>query len=99
MSSQFSVDLERLDDLVARLSNLSGFIVERLDEIDDRVASLAGTGWEGLAAQAYVVAHGQWTTGAREFADGVREMSEAARDAHTRYTEAIDVNFRMLSGG
>ncbi|MCX0274640.1 WXG100 family type VII secretion target [Nocardia zapadnayensis] len=99
MSSQFSVDLDRLDDLVARLSNLAGFIGERLDEIDDRVASLAGTGWEGVAAQVYVVAHNQWTTGAREFADGIREISEAAREAHTRYTEAIDVNYRMLSGG
>lgn len=99
MSSQFSVDLDHLDSIVARLSALAGFVGEHLDEIDDRVATLNGSGWEGVAAQAYAEAHTQWSTGAREFVEGVRDMSDAAKAAHTHYTRAGDTNTRMFSGG
>ncbi|MFR9772258.1 WXG100 family type VII secretion target [Nocardia sp. SC052] len=97
--SEFSVNLDDLDQIVTRLSGLAGFISEHLDDIDDKVATLAGTGWESVAAQAYSNAHRQWMTGAREFADGVREMSDAARKAHTRYSTAADINRQMLQGG
>ncbi|QIS05243.1 WXG100 family type VII secretion target [Nocardia brasiliensis] len=99
MSSHFSVDLERLDQLVARLTGLSGFIHENLDGLDEKVAGLVGTGWESAAAQAYNDAHTQWARGAREFAEGVADMGRAARDAHSRYTRAVDLNHKMLSGG
>lgn len=97
--SEFSVNLEDLDRLVARLSGLSGFISDHLDDIDGKVAALTGTGWESVAAQAYSEAHQQWMTGAREFTEGVREMSDTARKAHTRYSTAADVNKQMLQGG
>jgi len=97
--SGFSVDLDELDQIVARLSGLAGFIEEHLDEIDDKVATLAGTGWESIAAQAYTDAHRQWTRGAREFTDGIRSMSDAAQRAHNRYSSAADVNKQMLQGG
>ncbi|MFE7798667.1 WXG100 family type VII secretion target [Nocardia sp. NPDC057440] len=83
MSSRFSVDLEHLDEIVARLSGLAGFIGEHLDEIDDRVATLSDTGWEGVAAQAYAEAHTQWVTGAREFVEGVKGH-ERCREGCTR---------------
>ena len=97
-SSRFSVDLNHLDDIVARLSGLSGFISDHLDGIDDKVAALAGTGWEGAAAQAYADAHREWAVGAREFVEGIRDMSDAARKAHERYSNAINVNYKMLTG-
>jgi WXG100 family type VII secretion target len=99
VSSEFSVDLERLDQLVARLTGLSGFIHETLDGLDEKVAGLVGTGWESVAAQAYNDAHAQWVKGAREFAEGVADMGTAARAAHSRYTRAIDLNYKMLSEG
>ncbi|WP_435593163.1 WXG100 family type VII secretion target [Nocardia sp. bgisy118] len=99
MSSQFSVDLDHLDEIVTKLSALAGFIGEHLDEIDDRVATLTGTGWESIAAQAYAEAHREWVTGAREFVEGVRDMSDAARKAHGRYSGAIDLVHRMMTGG
>ncbi|WP_194838696.1 WXG100 family type VII secretion target [Nocardia sp. XZ_19_369] len=99
MSAEFQVDLDHLDEIVARLAGLAGFVAERLDEVDDKVATLAGSGWEGVAAQAYAQAHREWATGAREFADGVREMSDAARKAHSAYGRAIEINLRMLKGG
>ncbi|MEV6389693.1 WXG100 family type VII secretion target [Nocardia xishanensis] len=99
MSSKFSVDLDHLDEIVARLSGLAGYIGDHLDELDDRVATLAGTGWESVAAQAYAEAHTQWTSGAREFVEGVREMSDTAKAAHARYTRAVETNYKMFNGG
>ncbi|MFD0362803.1 WXG100 family type VII secretion target [Nocardia sp. GCM10030253] len=98
MSSEFQVDLDHLDEIVARLSGLAGFISEHLDEIDDRVATLTNTGWESIAAQAYTEAHREWVTGAREFTEGIQDMSEAARKAHTSYSRAIELNLKMLKG-
>ncbi|MEV0110738.1 WXG100 family type VII secretion target [Nocardia sp. NPDC050799] len=98
MPSEFQVDLDHLDHIVGKLRDLAGFLSDNLDDIDDKVATLQGTGWEGLAARAYADAHRQWSTGAREFADGVRTASDAAKAAHDRYTRAIDLNSRMLRG-
>lgn len=98
MSTEFTVDVQRLDDLVARLSNLSGYLTEQLDLIDDKVATLDGA-WETVAADAYRDAHRLWSTGAREFATGLADISDAARAAHTRYTTAAEVNRKMLQGG
>ncbi|MFC3962579.1 WXG100 family type VII secretion target [Nocardia jiangsuensis] len=79
MGSQFSVDLEELDNIVTRVSALATFIADNLDEVDDRIATLTGTGWEGVAAAAYFDAHRRWSAGAREFVTGLRDMSDAAR--------------------
>ncbi|WP_431941723.1 WXG100 family type VII secretion target [Nocardia grenadensis] len=98
MSAEFTVDVQRLDDLVARLSNLSGYLTEQLDLIDDKVATLDGA-WETVAANAYRDAHRLWSTGAREFATGLADISDAARATHTRYTTAAEVNRKMLQGG
>jgi WXG100 family type VII secretion target len=98
MSSELSVDLDHLDQIVSRLSGLAAFITDHLDEIDGKVAALHGSGWESVAAQAYADAHRQWATGAREFAEGVAEMSDAARQAHGRYTHAIELNRQMHQG-
>lgn len=99
MSSEFTVDLDHLEEVVAKLSGLAGFVGEHLDEIDDRGAALTGTGWEGIAAQAYAEAHSQWIAGAREFVEGVRDMSDAAKTAHTRYMRAVDTNYKMFNQG
>ena len=97
MNSEFTVDVERLDNLVARLSGLAGYLTEQLDLIDDKVATLDGA-WETVAANAYRDAHRLWSTGAREFATGLADISDAARTAHTRYTTAAEVNRKMLDG-
>ncbi|MFE3547004.1 WXG100 family type VII secretion target [Nocardia sp. NPDC059177] len=99
MASEFTVDLDQLEQLVTKLSGLAGYISDHLDEIDDKVASLAGTSWESLASEAYQTAHSQWSTGAREFVEGVRDMSDAAKTAGTRYHRALDLNSKMLQGG
>jgi WXG100 family type VII secretion target len=97
MNSEFAVDIERLDNLVSRLSSLAGYLTEQLDLIDDKVATLDGA-WETLVANAYRDAHRVWSSGAREFATGLADISDAARTAHTRYTTAAEVNRKMLDG-
>ncbi len=67
--------------------------------LDDRVSTLTGTGWEGIVAQAYADAHAQWVAGAREFVEGVQDMSDAAKAAHTRYMRAVDTNYKMFNQG
>ncbi|MDO3648801.1 hypothetical protein [Nocardia mangyaensis] len=57
MATDFNVDLEHLEQIVSKLTGLSGFISDHLNEIDDKVAGLVGTGWESIAAEAYQVAH------------------------------------------
>ncbi|MFE7718658.1 WXG100 family type VII secretion target [Nocardia rhizosphaerihabitans] len=75
MAAEFKVDLDHLDQIVIKLAGLAGFVADHLDVIDDKVAELVGTGWEGVAAEAYRVAHAQWVTGAREFAEGIRDRA------------------------
>ncbi|MDO3649490.1 WXG100 family type VII secretion target [Nocardia mangyaensis] len=99
MSTEFSVDMEQLDQIVTRLAGLAGFVADHLDQIDDQVAKLQGSTWEGLAADAYRIAHQQWIVGAREFAEGIGDMSNAAKAAHGRYSAAADANKRMLQSG
>ncbi|WP_433601001.1 WXG100 family type VII secretion target [Nocardia sp. CA-135953] len=80
--SEFSVDLDDLDRIVARLSGLAGFASDHLDDIDGKVAALTGTGWESVAAQAYSEAHQQWMTGVRQFAGGARDERRGPQSAH-----------------
>lgn len=96
MTEYFAVDLDELEQMVARLAGLAGFVTEHLDEIDQRVASLQGSAWEGVAARAYSDAHRQWAVGAREFVDGIRAMSDVAKAAHGHYTAAVETNLKML---
>lgn len=99
MASQFSVDLEHLDRIVSRLSGLAGFIADHLADIEHRVAALQGTGWEGVAARAYDDSYREWVSGAKELVEGVKDMSDAARQAHTAYSTALELNGRMLRSG
>lgn len=93
------VDLDRLDTLVARLNGLAGYVHEHLEELDRRVAAIHSDGsWDGLAAKAHEQAHRQWADAAREFQQGVADMSSAAKTAHTAYHGAIDTNRSMLDG-
>ncbi|MBH0781780.1 WXG100 family type VII secretion target [Nocardia bovistercoris] len=99
MTDSFSVDLDRVEQIVARLTALAGFVAEHIDQIDDRAAAiLTGTGWEGVAAQAYESLQQQWSVSAREFVDGIHDMSAAAEAAHSSYTDAGAVNTRLFRG-
>ncbi len=67
----FSVNLAQLDDLVARLTGLTGFLTDTFDAIDHQVTSLHNGSWDGIAAQAYADAHQAWSSEAHEFAQAL----------------------------
>ncbi|MFF0494035.1 WXG100 family type VII secretion target [Nocardia sp. NPDC004068] len=99
MSEAFDVDLDRLESVVARLSGLAGFVDDHLATLDRKVAAVHAGSWTGVAAEAHRTAHREWAAGAAEFVAGISEMSAAARQAHGHYSEAQDVNDKMLGGG
>jgi hypothetical protein len=94
----FSVDLGHLDQIVARLNALAGFLDETFDGIDRQVKALHSGEWESVAARAHAEAHAKWLVEAKEFAQGVADATAAAKRAHGRYSEAVNVNTRMARG-
>ena len=96
--SDFSVDLNELDAVVSKLNGLTGFCSDTFDEIARRVKALNSGSGNGVAADAFTTAHAEWGDGAREFAEGTADLSDAARQAHTSYTESVQVNASMMTG-
>lgn len=97
-ADDFGVDLEELDQIIAKLTGLAGFLTDTFDEIDRRVKTLNNGSWDGVAAQAYTDVYNKWLSGAREFTQGVSDATDAAREAHGHYTQAVDINGKMLNG-
>src|SRR5690554_2212686 len=96
MTSEFSIDLDHLEQVVTRLGGLVGTVSGNLDELVSRVSVLLQSGeWTGAAAAAYAAAHGKWVTGARELVEGLGQMQQAAKTAHTAYTDVEEMNVRM----
>ncbi|MFD4403402.1 WXG100 family type VII secretion target [Nocardia sp. NPDC058499] len=94
-SQAFQVDLGQLDNLTARAGNFVGFLNDSLTSLQQRMDALQHT-WTGDAARAQSDAYRQWATGATDVNDGVDAMRQAAADAHTRYTTALDTVARIL---
>ena len=93
---QHRVDLDELENVIARLNGLAGFVHDRLDELDRRVGALHTSSWSGTAAAAHADAHREWSADAKEFNDGIAEMRDAAKNAHTNYDKAINTNRRIF---
>jgi WXG100 family type VII secretion target len=94
----YRVDLTELEAAGDRLGNLIGFLEDCLDQIEMRVGVLR-QGWSGDAATAYDDAHAEWLDGVGDMKDGLLRMREAARTAHTNYTNAVATNVAMLGRG
>ena len=95
MSDGFQVNLELLDDVVIRLSNLVGFVQESLDDLDGRMNALPAS-WTGPAAEAHAAAHAEWMDGAKELHEGIDTMHAAAKQAHEQYSAGASANRRMF---
>ncbi|MCU1646872.1 MAG: hypothetical protein JWN03_7147 [Nocardia sp.] len=95
---EYSVDLNELDTIVSRLSNLAKFLTDQFTALDAKVVTLRAGSWDSDAAAAYEDAHRQWLTGAQEFAQGVTDMSNVASNAHHHYSAAIGANTGMFGG-
>ncbi|MEU0875075.1 WXG100 family type VII secretion target [Nocardia brasiliensis] len=99
MTAEFSIDVDHLEQVVARLDGLVGSVSGNLDELVGRVSALMQSGeWTGAAAAAYAVTHEEWVAGARELVEGLAQMRQAAKTAHIAYTDAQEMNVRMARG-
>jgi WXG100 family type VII secretion target len=96
VTSEYGVDLDQLDNIVTRLSSLAEFLTDHLNTLDQKSAAVHSGSWTGAAATAHETAHREWSSAARELVQGVRDMSTAARNAHTQYTAAHTANNRMF---
>lgn len=91
----FSVDLEHLDAVTARMRGLKGYVADQLAALDS-AANAAMLNWSGEAATAYQVAHREWADGATDIQDGLTAMESAAQIAHANYSGAMTKNLKRL---
>lgn len=98
MTGEFEVDLPHLDEVVTKLANLTTYLTDHLATLDQKIATLHTGPWTGTAATAHRQAHAQWSKAAQQFTAGVSDMTTAARNAHTQYTNAITANTKMFGG-
>ena len=89
----FSVDLDQLDQTVARLRRFERFLDDRLGEVDRRVRSVQA-GWHGPAAQAQRAAQQDWVAAGGEMRAAMSAVGDAAATAHANYCAAVQANHR-----
>jgi WXG100 family type VII secretion target len=92
--SRLVVDLDRLAQLVDRMSRLEAQLVRVGDDADARVRVLHA-GWSGAAASAQAAAHAQWRAGAAEVHDALVALRAIVSTAHGNYAAAVAANRRM----
>jgi WXG100 family type VII secretion target len=90
----FVVDLEQLDEAVARMSAFERSIEEQLQTLDASIARLQSL-WSGAAADAQLAAHREWLAGAQRMRAGLAQMRTAAATAHSNYGSAVQANVAM----
>ncbi|WP_051193189.1 WXG100 family type VII secretion target [Nocardia jiangxiensis] len=79
----YSVDLDHLDAVTARIAGLHSFITDSLSGLDSRIAA-THQDWTGAAAEKHAEAHREWMKAATEARDGIEAMRAAAETAHPR---------------
>lgn len=90
----YAVDLDQLQNVVARMVRCEDDLDALLAELAARVRTLHDT-WDGAAADAQLVAQRRWEAGFHAMHAGLSGMREAGRAAHGHYTDAVLTNTRM----
>lgn len=91
---RYAVDLDDLDEAIARMTRFQDLLERQIAHLDTTVADLHLT-WTGAAAEAQRAAHDEWATGARAMHEGIGDMIAAARLAHANYLAAVTANQEM----
>ncbi|WP_067464191.1 WXG100 family type VII secretion target [Nocardia amamiensis] len=90
----FSVDLDKLDNLAARIRAFAGLLADQLAAID-RKAKEVDAASAGAVMAAYREAHDEWLAGATDIREGLTALEEAAKQAHESYTGAVAEGLRI----
>ncbi|KIA66296.1 WXG100 family type VII secretion target [Nocardia vulneris] len=91
----FSVDLDALEQLAARMRGYKAAVADRLAELEAKAAEVEGV-WVGAAAVAYSDAHREWVAGVADMQDGLAALEAALAKAHESYTTAGAETLRIL---
>ncbi|MBF6192883.1 WXG100 family type VII secretion target [Nocardia implantans] len=91
----FSVDLDKLENLAARIRGFAGLLSDQLAAIDQKVKEVDAAS-AGAAMAAYREAHGEWLRGATDIREGLTALEEAVKLAHDGYTGAVAEGLRIL---
>lgn len=91
----FSVDLNQLEALAARMRGYKGAVAERLAQLEAKTREVEGV-WVGIAAVAYMEAHTEWSKGVTDMQDGLDALEGASKTAHEGYTHAASQTLRIL---
>ncbi|MFF0491368.1 WXG100 family type VII secretion target [Nocardia sp. NPDC004068] len=91
----FTVDLDKLENLAARIRGFADFIAGQLDSIDQKAKQADGH-WTGSAADAYRETHAEWLAGAIDIKEGLRNLEKVVKQVHEGYTGAVADNLRIL---
>jgi WXG100 family type VII secretion target len=89
--TDFRVDVEELDGVVAELTAAQAALRELADDVSVEVAALRAD-WIGLASDSHDVAHVVWSAEFASMHDALVAMRAAARHAHTVYSGAAHAN-------
>jgi len=90
----FTLDTGELDAVISDLEECEQALQQLLDDLEKQMAALHET-WEGEAAEARRVAHGEWSAGMRAMRQTMVDLRTAARSAHGNYTNAARANVSM----
>ena len=93
MADAFAVDLDRLADILERMTWYQAVVDSMLDECDSVVDNLHAT-WEGEASAAHAAAHEQWRQGADMMRTALGQLRSAGEHAHTSYSSAVEANLK-----
>ncbi|MEU6831041.1 WXG100 family type VII secretion target [Nocardia beijingensis] len=91
----FSVDLDKLENLAARIRGFAGLLSDQLAAIDQKVKEVDAAS-AGAAMAAYREAHDEWLAGATDITEGLTALEEAVKLAHDGYTGAVAEGLRIL---
>ncbi|QLY29936.1 WXG100 family type VII secretion target [Nocardia huaxiensis] len=91
----YSVDLNHLDEVTARLQAFKAFLTAHLDTLDAKAREVVAS-WTGEVATAYAVAHNEWVAGATDVREGLQVLETAAGTAHGNYSSALATNMSRL---
>ena len=94
MGSAYSVDLDRMHDVVQRLARFDTALDVHLEQLDRRMARLHAT-WSGDAARAQREAHEEWMHAATSMRAALATMRTITKTAHGNYLGAVTANVRM----
>jgi WXG100 family type VII secretion target len=90
VANQLNVDPTRVDRVAGQIASSTADFAEGLQQVDDQVRNLVGTGWKGDPGSQFHDAFADWHDGAAQVVEGMQRMTAELRD--------VAASFRVQDG-